>query len=69
MPTGVPTMLWGVALVGVGIAISYLSFLASEPGGEYWVFAGVIVAGIVTIIAGVIDFLGARAEADERLIR
>ena len=69
MPTGVPTILWGAALVGVGIAISYLSYLAREPGGRYWIFTGVILAGVVTIIAGVIDFFGARAENDERLIR
>jgi hypothetical protein len=53
-------LLIGAAFLTGGGCITLVSFMAAEEGGTYWLFYGPMIYGLVSLVSGVVDWVGSR---------
>jgi hypothetical protein len=53
-------LLIGSAFLTGGGCITLVSFLAAEDGGTYWLFYGPMIYGFISLLSGVVDWVGSR---------
>ena len=54
---GIGNLILGVVLFVVGIVITVVSYTSAEPGEEYTLWWGLMAAGAVTFVVGLVQFI------------
>jgi len=54
---GVSSILVGLAMAIIGGALTILSYSTTRAGGKYFVFTGLIIYGILSVLAGIVQLI------------
>ena len=51
---GLGSVLGGMMAVALGIALTFFSYQLATPGGTYFIFVGLIIGGLISIVRGLV---------------